>query len=85
MVEASRQFDLCCNEYSIEHRLTKLGPLDERTDRQIEHMNSTIKETTVKKYYYQSRGELKKYLHTFPIVYKLRQTDQNPQNPFMIF
>ena len=32
-------------------------------------MNRTIKEATVKKYYYQSHDELKKHLHTFLMAY----------------
>ena len=36
---------------------------------QVERMNRTIKEATVKKYYYQSHDELKKHLHTFLMAY----------------
>jgi hypothetical protein len=32
-------------------------------------MNRTIKDTIVKKYYYQSYDELKKHLHTFLMAY----------------
>lgn len=60
-------FDLCCNEHDIEHRLTK--PRHPWTNGQVERMNRTIKEATVKKYYYHSHDELKKHLHTFLMAY----------------
>jgi transposase-like protein len=60
-------FDMCCDEHGIEHRLTK--PKHPWTNGQVERMNRTIKEATVKKYYYQSHDELKKHLHTFLMAY----------------
>lgn len=59
--------DICCHEHGIEHRLTK--PKHPWTNGQVERMNRTIKEATVKKYYYQSHDELKEHLHTFLMAY----------------
>jgi transposase-like protein len=60
-------FDRVCYEHSIEHRLTKVG--HPWTNGQVERMNRTIKEATVKKYYYQSHAELKEHLQNFVNAY----------------
>lgn len=60
-------FDYACEKYGIEHRCTK--PRHPWTNGQVERMNRTIKDATVKKYYYQSHDELKKHLHTFLMAY----------------
>jgi transposase InsO family protein len=54
-------------EHSMEHRLTKVG--HPWTNGQVERMNRTIKEATVKKYYYQSHAELKEHLQNFINAY----------------
>lgn len=60
-------FDRVCDEHGIEHRLTKIN--HPWTNGQVERMNRTLKEATVKRYYYQSHDELKKHLHTFLMAY----------------
>jgi transposase-like protein len=60
-------FGMRCDEHGIEHRMTK--PKHPWTNGQVERMNRTIKDATVKKYYYQSHDELKKHLHTFLMAY----------------
>lgn len=60
-------FDLCCNEHAMEHRLTK--PKHPWTNGQVERMNRTIKEATVKEVHYRSHDEPKKHLHTFLMAY----------------
>ncbi|MBS1734437.1 MAG: IS481 family transposase, partial [Bacteroidetes bacterium] len=60
-------FDRVCSEYGIEHRLTK--PKHPWTNGQVERMNRTIKEATVKRYYYDSHDQLKAHLHTFVMAY----------------
>jgi transposase InsO family protein len=60
-------FDYACEKHGIEHRCTK--PRHPWTNGQVERMNRTIKDATVKKYYYQSHDELKKHLHTFLMAY----------------
>lgn len=60
-------FDRVCDEHGIEHRLTKIN--HPWTNGQVERMNRTLKEATVKRYYYRSHDELKKHLHTFLMAY----------------
>jgi transposase InsO family protein len=60
-------FDRVCDEHEIEHRLTKLN--HPWTNGQVERMNRTLKEATVKRYYYQSHDQLKKHLQTFLMAY----------------
>lgn len=60
-------FDKACETHGIEHRCTK--PRHPWTNGQVERMNRTIKDATVKKYYYQSHDELKAHLQTFLMAY----------------
>ena len=63
----THMFDLCCNEHGIEHRLTK--PKHPWTNGQVERMNRTIKEATVKRYHYNSHGQLKTHMQDFLMAY----------------
>jgi transposase InsO family protein len=47
----------------VEHRLTTVN--HPWTNGQVERTNRTIKEATVKRYYYQSHDHLKQHLHAF--------------------
>ena len=49
-------FDRACQRHGIEHRLTK--PNHPWTNGQVERMNRTIKEATVKRYHYDSHQQL---------------------------
>ncbi|OFV99716.1 MAG: transposase [Acidobacteria bacterium RIFCSPLOWO2_12_FULL_54_10] len=60
-------FDYACEKHGIEHRLTKVR--HPWTNGQVERRNRTIQDATVKKYYYQSRDELKQRLHAFLLAY----------------
>lgn len=60
-------FDRVCEENSIEHRLTKVSHT--WTNGQVERMNKTLKEATVKKYYYKSHQQLKEHLYNFVMAY----------------
>lgn len=51
----------------IEHRLTK--PNHPWTNGQVERMNLTIKEATVKRFHYESHGELRAHLGDFLAAY----------------
>jgi hypothetical protein len=39
------------------------------TNGQVERMNRTLKDATVKKYYYETHGHLKEHLHAFLMAY----------------
>ena len=60
-------FDRVCNEHGIEHRLTKIK--HPWTNGQVERMNRTIKEATVKRYHYDSHGQFRKHLTDFINAY----------------
>ena len=60
-------FDRVCRENSIEHRLTK--PNHPWTHGQVERMNRTIKEATVKRYHYDRREQLEPHLADFINAY----------------
>ena len=56
-------FDRTCYRHGIDHRLTK--PNHPWTNGQVERMNRTIKEATVKRYHYDSHNQLKTHLDDF--------------------
>ncbi len=60
-------FDRVCYQNEIEHRLTKVG--HPWTNGQVERMNRTLKEATVKRYYYDTHEQLKQHLYTFVNAY----------------
>ena len=60
-------FDRVCAEHNIDHRLTKLA--HPWTNGQVERMNRTLKEATVKRYHYESHEKLKEHLHNFVNAY----------------
>ena len=60
-------FDRVCHEHGIDHRLTKTN--HPWTNGQVERMNRTLKEATVRRYYYQTHQHLKEHLHTFQMAY----------------
>lgn len=60
-------FDRVCNSHGIEHRLTQV--CHPWTNGQVERMNRTIKDATVKRYYYQTHEQLKAHLQTFLMAY----------------
>jgi hypothetical protein len=60
-------FDRVCRAHDIEHRLTQ--PNHPWTNGQVERMNRTIKEATVRAFHYASASELKRHLHAFLLAY----------------
>lgn len=56
-------FDMRCQENGIEHRLTK--PNHPWTNGQVERMNRTLKDATVKRYHYETHEQLKTHLQLF--------------------
>lgn len=65
----SRQmrFDMICEANGIEHRLTK--PNHPWTNGQVERMNPTIKDATVKRFHYDSHYQLRTHLTDFIHAY----------------
>ena len=61
------RFDMICAENDIEHRLTK--PNHPWTNGQVERMNRTIKEATVKRYHYDRHDQLRQHLQDFIDAY----------------
>ncbi len=61
------RFDLICAANGIEHRLTK--PNHPWTNGQVERMNRTIKDATVKRYHYDSHDQLRAHLADFMAAY----------------
>src|ERR1039457_2163482 len=64
---STRMFDLLCRANGIEHRLTK--PNHPWTNGQVERMNRTLKEATVRRYHYDSHDQLRQHLATFLDAY----------------
>ena len=61
------RFDMICEANGIEHRLTK--PNHPWTNGQVERMNRTIKEATVKRFHYESHDQLRVHLADFMAAY----------------
>mgnify|MGYP001277986378 CR=1 FL=1 len=61
------RFDMICEANGIEHRLTK--PNHPWTNGQVERMNRTIKEATVKRFHYDSHEQLRTHLNDFIAAY----------------
>ena len=60
-------FEYACAQNDVNHRLTK--PKHPRTNGQVERMNRTIKEATVKRYFYESHDQLRAHLQNFVDAY----------------
>lgn len=56
-----------CHRHGIEHRLTK--PFHSWTNGQVERMNRTIKEATVRAFHYTSLGQLQSHLKDYLWAY----------------
>jgi transposase InsO family protein len=61
------RFDQICRAHDIEHRLTK--PNHPWTNGQVERMNRTLKEATVKRYHYDRHDQLRDHLAAFLDAY----------------
>jgi transposase InsO family protein len=60
-------FELACARADIDHRLTK--PKHPWTNGQVERMNRTLKEATVRRSHYDSHDQLQKHLANFLAAY----------------
>jgi transposase InsO family protein len=63
----THMFDMRCQENGIEHRLTKVR--HPWTNGQVERMNRTIKEATVKRYHYDRHEQFERHLNDFINAY----------------
>jgi transposase InsO family protein len=60
-------FEYACARNDIDHRTTK--PRHPWTNGQVERMNRTIKEATVKRFYYETHDQLREHLANFVAAY----------------
>ena len=60
-------FELACAQNNIDHRLTK--PRHPWTNGQVERMNRTIKEATVRRFHYESHDQFRQHLADFVAAY----------------
>ena len=60
-------FEWMCAQNNIEHRLTK--PNHPWTNGQVERMNRTLKEATVRRYHYENHDQLREHLSHFVLAY----------------
>ena len=60
-------FDYACAQLDIEHRLIK--PKHPWTNGQVERMNRTIKDATVKRFHYEDHDQLRSHLASFVDAY----------------
>lgn len=60
-------FEYACAQNDIDHRLTK--PCHPWTNGQVERMNRTIKEATVRAYHYETHDQLREHLAAFVAAY----------------
>jgi transposase InsO family protein len=77
-------FELACARENIDHRLTK--PFHPWTNGQVERMNRTIKDATVRSYHYQTHDELRAHLAAFLGAYNFAKRlkslgGQTPSKP----
>jgi transposase InsO family protein len=63
----THMFDMRCRENGIDHRLTKIK--HPWTNGQVERMNRTIKEATVKRFHYDQHAQLEMHLSDFINAY----------------
>lgn len=63
----THMFDMRCCENGIEHRFTKIS--HPWTNGQVERMNRTIKDATVKRFHYDSHEQLRRHLQDFIDAY----------------
>jgi transposase InsO family protein len=63
----AHSFELACAQNDVEHRLTK--PRHPWTNGQVERMNRTLKEATVKRFHYNRHDQLRTHLADFVAAY----------------
>ena len=63
----AQAFEYACAQNDIDHRLTK--PRHPWTNGQVERMNRTLKDATVRRYHYDSHDQLRAHLSDFVTAY----------------
>lgn len=74
---ATPMFALRCRENGIEHRLTK--PNHPWTNGQVERMNRTLKDASVKRCHYESHDQLREHLAAFLAAYNFAKRLKTPR------
>ena len=69
-------FDRACREHGVEHRLTK--PNHPWTNGQVERMNRTIKDATVKRYHYEFERSTRSPSRRLPRRLQFRPATEDP-------
>jgi transposase InsO family protein len=69
-------FNRVCHEHSIEHRFTQ--PNHPWTNGQVERMNRSLKEATVRRYHYDTHRQLEEHLAVFLDAYNFDQAIEDP-------
>ena len=69
-------FEYACAVHDIDHRLTK--PKHPWTNGQVERMNRTIKDATVKRYFYETHDQLRTHLRDFVDAYNFARRGSRP-------
>ena len=82
MLFRCHSFEMACADLDIEHRLTK--PRHPWTNGQVERMNRTIKDATVKRFYYETHDELEKASGGLRRRLQLRPSAQDAARPHTI-
>ena len=67
---SSQMFDMRCRENGIEHRLTKVK--HPWTNGQVERMNRTIKDATVKRFHYDDHHHFETHLADYKLGRRLK-------------
>src|SRR5262249_24815989 len=70
-------FDLACAQLGIEHRLTKFN--HPWTNGQVERMNRTIKDATVRRFYYNTHTSLRTHQAGFLDAYNFAKRLKSPR------
>jgi transposase InsO family protein len=79
IISRPMRFDMICEANGIEHRLTK--PNHPWTNGQVERMNRTIKDATVKRFHYDNHDQLRTHLAGLHGRLQLRHAAEDPRRP----
>lgn len=73
----THMFAMRCNAHGIEHRFTKIN--HPWTNGQVERMNRTIKDATVRRFHYDSHSQLQQHLDQFIDAYNFARRLKTPK------